>query len=171
MAYTNTTKLSLEKAVPGTNQPFETTSINNNWDKVDAEAVAVASRLTSDESTIASHTTTLGDHNTRITELERPSSANIVNTISGTSYTFQVSDRNKTVVFTAASPTTATVTNILQPGERIDVLRDGTGSLTIAVSGTTLLAKDSLFTLSKQYSGATILCVASGQYRLIGDLS
>ena len=49
MAYTTTTKLSLEKAVPGTNQPFETTSINNNWDKVDANATAVANRLTAAE--------------------------------------------------------------------------------------------------------------------------
>jgi hypothetical protein len=49
MAYTTTTKLSLEKAVPGTNQPFETTSINNNWDKVDANATAVANRLTAVE--------------------------------------------------------------------------------------------------------------------------
>ena len=45
MSYTATTKLSLAKAVPGSNQPFETTSINSNWDKVDAEAVAIDVRL------------------------------------------------------------------------------------------------------------------------------
>lgn len=40
MSYTQTTELDLDKAVPGSNQPFETSSINANWDKVDA-AVAV----------------------------------------------------------------------------------------------------------------------------------
>lgn len=36
MAYTQTTNLDLDKAVVGTNQPFETAKINENWDKVDA---------------------------------------------------------------------------------------------------------------------------------------
>jgi hypothetical protein len=45
MSYTNTTRLGLAKANPGTNQPFETTVINANWDKVDAEAVAADARL------------------------------------------------------------------------------------------------------------------------------
>lgn len=41
MSYTQTTELDLDKAVPGSNQPFETTSINANWDKVDAAVVAI----------------------------------------------------------------------------------------------------------------------------------
>lgn len=41
MSYTQTTTLDLDKAVVGSNQPFETTSINSNWDKVDAAVVAV----------------------------------------------------------------------------------------------------------------------------------
>lgn len=41
MAYSTTTELALQKAVPGSNQPFETAEINNNWDKVDAAVVAV----------------------------------------------------------------------------------------------------------------------------------
>jgi hypothetical protein len=45
MSYTNTTRLGLAKANPGTNQPFETAVINTNWDKVDAEAVAADARL------------------------------------------------------------------------------------------------------------------------------
>ena len=53
MAYTTTTKLSLQKAVPGTNQAFETTSINSNWDKVDAEAVAIDVRIDAHDVSIA----------------------------------------------------------------------------------------------------------------------
>lgn len=63
MAYTNTTRLSLQKAVIGTNQPFETAVINSNWDKVDAEAVAADARLDSIE---ALNTT----QNNRITAVE-----------------------------------------------------------------------------------------------------
>lgn len=36
MAYTQTANLALDKAVVGTNQAFETTKVNSNWDKVDA---------------------------------------------------------------------------------------------------------------------------------------
>lgn len=45
MSYTTTTRLALQKAVVGSNQAFETSVINSNWDKVDAEAVAADVRL------------------------------------------------------------------------------------------------------------------------------
>jgi hypothetical protein len=54
MAYTGTTKLDLKKAVVGTNQPFETTVINANWDKVDAEAVAIDTRVDGIDTTLTS---------------------------------------------------------------------------------------------------------------------
>lgn len=41
MAYTQTTEIDLDKAVPGTNQAFETTVINDNWDKIDAAVAAI----------------------------------------------------------------------------------------------------------------------------------
>jgi hypothetical protein len=63
MAYTGTTRLDLKKAVVGSNQPFETTVINANWDKVDAEAVAADTRLDNIE---ALNTT----QNNRITAVE-----------------------------------------------------------------------------------------------------
>ena len=52
MAYTTTTRLLLKKAVIGSNQAFETAEINANWDKVDAEAVAVDTRLDTAEADI-----------------------------------------------------------------------------------------------------------------------
>ncbi len=45
MAYTTTTRLGLQKAVIGSNQPFETSAINNNWDKLDTESIAQDGRL------------------------------------------------------------------------------------------------------------------------------
>ena len=50
MSYTTTTRLGLKKAVPGSNQPFETAVINTNWDSIDADLVSAASRLTAIES-------------------------------------------------------------------------------------------------------------------------
>ncbi len=41
MSYTQTPELSLDKAVPGSNQPFETASINSNWDKVDTAVAGI----------------------------------------------------------------------------------------------------------------------------------
>lgn len=45
MAYTETSKLGLKKAVPNSNQPFQTTVFNENLDAIDAEFVAVDGRL------------------------------------------------------------------------------------------------------------------------------
>jgi hypothetical protein len=45
MSYTTTTRLGLQKAVIGSNQPFETSAINNNWDKLDTESIAQDGRL------------------------------------------------------------------------------------------------------------------------------
>ena len=41
MAYTQTANLALDKAVVGTNQAFETTKVNSNWDKVDSAFTTV----------------------------------------------------------------------------------------------------------------------------------
>jgi hypothetical protein len=41
MAYTQTSNIALDKAVVGTNQAFETTKVNSNWDKVDSAFATV----------------------------------------------------------------------------------------------------------------------------------
>lgn len=46
MAYTQTTELALDKATPGTNQAFETSVINDNWDKIDDAVVALQAGTT-----------------------------------------------------------------------------------------------------------------------------
>ena len=45
MSSSSTSKLGLFKATAGTGEPFRTSDVNANWDKVDAEASAVDSRL------------------------------------------------------------------------------------------------------------------------------
>lgn len=92
-----------------------------------------------------------------------------VNNISA-NYTIQATDVNKFVVSTG-SAITVTIANVLTVGQRIDFLQDGTGQITFAAgSGVTLQSKGSKLKTAAQESAATVLCVASGQYRLIGDL-
>ncbi len=92
-----------------------------------------------------------------------------VNNISA-NYTIQATDVNKYVVSTG-SAITVTIANVLSVGQRIDFLQDGTGQITFAAgSGVTLQSKGSKLKTAAQESAASIICVASGQYRLIGDL-
>lgn len=70
MSYSTTTRLSLKKAVSGTNQPFETSAFNENWDKIDAEAVGADSRLDALESANTTNTASIGSLSSRVTAVE-----------------------------------------------------------------------------------------------------
>lgn len=52
MSYSTTTRLGLKKAVPGSNQAFETSVFNQNLDAIDADSVALDARVTSVESSL-----------------------------------------------------------------------------------------------------------------------
>ena len=85
-------------------------------------------------------------------------------------YSIVAGDAGNTIRSTG-SAITVTIDNVLSVGQRVDFLQDGSGQITFAAgSGVTLQSKDSKLKTSKQYSAASVLCVASGQYRLIGDL-
>jgi hypothetical protein len=86
-------------------------------------------------------------------------------------YTLLSGDASKLIVSTG-SAVTVTVANVLSVGQRIDFLQDGTGQITFAAgSGVTLQSKGSNLKTAAQESAASIICIASGQYRLIGDLA
>jgi hypothetical protein len=100
------------------------------------------------------------------------SKANAAYTINNISanYTIVAGDSGKFVVSTG-SAITVTVANVLSVGQRIDFLQDGAGQITFAAgAGVTLQSKGSKLKTSAQEAAASIICVASGQYRLIGDL-
>ena len=85
-------------------------------------------------------------------------------------YTVQATDASRLIVSTG-SAITVTIANVLTVGQRIDFLQDGTGQITFAAgSGVTLQSKDSKLKTNTQESAASVVCIASGQYRLIGDL-
>ena len=85
-------------------------------------------------------------------------------------YTTASTDAGNTINSTG-SAITVTVNNNLTAGQRIDFVQTGAGQITFAAgSGVTLNSKGSKLKTAGQYSGATVLCLASGSYLLVGDL-
>lgn len=95
-------------------------------------------------------------------------------------HTLALSDSGKTMLLTPSSsdlfisiPTNASVAfNI---GTRIEIIRVGTGTGNVTVTAvtagtTTIRSKDSNLKLSKAYSGATLIKIATDEWVLIGDL-
>jgi hypothetical protein len=93
-----------------------------------------------------------------------------------TSYTVLTSDRYETLVFTAGSAVTVTVgtATAFQPGERIDILQDGAGTVTITRDGTaTTLAgrgtAGTAYRIGQRYDAVSVVCVSANSYRIIGN--
>ena len=94
-----------------------------------------------------------------------------VKAVTGT-YSMISSDRGKLLQSTSGTSYTFTVANVLAVGERVDVVQDGAGQITFAAgSGVSLASAGGKLKTNVQYSAATILCIGSGLYRLIGDLA
>jgi hypothetical protein len=93
-------------------------------------------------------------------------------------YTVADTDAQNTLVFTAA---TATVTfgtaTAFSAGDRVDIVRDSSGALTVAAgSGVVFAGKGELgtaisFTIDEQYEAASVLCVGTDAYRVIGAVT
>ncbi len=105
--------------------------------------------------------------------------SNEITLVSSTAVTYTVvpGDRYETLVFnnaTAGTITIGTATAFIA-GERVDIIRDGTATLRIARDGTaTTLAgagtAGTAYTIEGQYSAASIVCVATNSYRIIGNI-
>jgi len=87
-------------------------------------------------------------------------------------------DEGKTIRFTSGSATVVTVnaSSDFTVGARVDIIADGAGELTIEADGATIKAAETStttgsFTIGAQYSAATLLCVATDEYRLIGNIT
>jgi len=94
-----------------------------------------------------------------------------------TARTLTSSDSGKTIRFTSASATTVTVdaSTDFAVGARVDIIADGAGALTVTadtatVAGAETSTTSGSFTIGAQYSAATLLCVATDEYRLIGNI-
>jgi phage-related protein len=93
-----------------------------------------------------------------------------------TALTVETADRYKTLVMTSASDSTVTfaTTTAFEPGERIDILQDGAGTVTINTDGTdtTLSGRGTTgtaYTIGQQFDAVSVVCVAENSYRIIGN--
>lgn len=94
-----------------------------------------------------------------------------------TAYTLTADDRYYLYSFTASTAITLTISTAtaFQAGERLDILQDGTGAITVtAGSGVTLAGAGTAatsFTIGSQYQAASIVCVDTDAYRIIGNVT
>jgi hypothetical protein len=87
-------------------------------------------------------------------------------------------DRYKTLLMagTANSTITFGTATAFEAGERIDILQDGAGTVTITRDGTavTLAGRGTAgtaYTIGQQYDAVSVVCVGTNSYRIIGNAS
>lgn len=84
-------------------------------------------------------------------------------------YTITADDANEFIFFSTAG--TATINDVLAPGQSVNFIQTGTGQITFAPgSGVTLLSKNNNLKTSAQYGAATVVAGGSTIYYLVGDL-
>lgn len=94
-----------------------------------------------------------------------------------TSRTIGTADEGKLIQFTSASAVTVTVgdSTDFATGGRVDILQDGAGTVTVQSSGTTVVygggTAGTAYTIGAQYSAASIVCVGTDAYRIIGNVT
>lgn len=102
--------------------------------------------------------------------------ARSINTQSGTSYTFALTDMGGIVEATNAAAVTFTVpanaTTAFPINSRIDITQIGAGQITIAAAGgVTIRSSGSKLKLTGQYSGASLYKRGTNEWVLIGDIT
>jgi hypothetical protein len=92
-------------------------------------------------------------------------------------YTITAADANDLLYFTNASAATATVPDLFSIGDRVDIVRDGAGTVVIAAgtgvtswAGAGTAGTAVTFKIDQQYNAATVLKVAANTYRVIGRI-
>jgi hypothetical protein len=95
-----------------------------------------------------------------------------------TARTLTATDAGNTILFTSATAVTVTVnaSTDFPVGTRVDIVANGAGALTVTastatVTGAATSTTSGSFTIGDQYSAATLLCVATDTYLLIGNIA
>jgi hypothetical protein len=93
-----------------------------------------------------------------------------------TTYTVAEADRYKILEFDSASNTTVTIstTTAFQAGERVDILQDGAGTVTITRSGTAVSlagrgTAGTAYRIGQRYDAVSVICVGANSYRIVGN--
>jgi hypothetical protein len=103
-----------------------------------------------------------------------------VRTLAGTTtaYTTTAADENDVIYCLATATCTVTVPDLILVGDRIDIVRDGAGTVVIAAgtgvsswAGAGTAGTAVTFKIDQQYNAATVLKVANNTYRVIGRIT
>ena len=93
-----------------------------------------------------------------------------------TTYTVLTSDRYETLVMagTANSTISFSTATAFIAGERIDILQEGAGTVTIARDGTAVSfagrgTAGTAYRIGQRYDAVSIVCVGTNSYRIIGN--
>jgi hypothetical protein len=93
-------------------------------------------------------------------------------------YTAVAGDANDLIYMTNASAATVTVPDLYSVGDRLDIIRDGAGTVTIAAgtgvtgwAGAGTAGTAVTFKIDQQYNAATVYKVAANTYRVIGRIT
>ena len=97
-----------------------------------------------------------------------------LNTQAGTAYAITQADLSRLVRFTSGTAVNVTIgTGIANAGERVEILQDGAGTVTIRPgAGVSLFGAGTAGTAYALglYEAASIYCVSSNSYRVIGNV-
>jgi hypothetical protein len=95
-----------------------------------------------------------------------------------TAYTAVVGNAGGFLLSTSSSAITVTFDDVFTIGERVDVVRDGAGTVTLAAGtgvtgwgGAGTAGTAVTFKIDQQYNAATVLKVAANTYRVIGKIA
>jgi hypothetical protein len=93
-----------------------------------------------------------------------------------TTYTVATTDRYKTLRFTSGSAVTVSIgtATAFEPGERVDILWDGAGTVTVNRASTAVAlagrgTAGTAYTIGQRYDAISVLCVDTNTYRVIGN--
>jgi len=93
-----------------------------------------------------------------------------------TAYTVLTSDRYKILEFDSSSNSTVTIgtATAFQAGERVDILQDGAGTVTITRDGTVVSlagrgTAGTAYRIGQRYDAVSVVCVGTNAYRIIGN--
>jgi hypothetical protein len=93
-----------------------------------------------------------------------------------TALTVETADRYKTIVMsgTANSTVSFSTATAFQAGERIDIIQDGAGTVTINRDGTAVSlagrgTAGTAYIILQQYDAVSVVCVDTNSYRIIGN--
>jgi hypothetical protein len=111
------------------------------------------------------------------TSLVPAASSSTVTNVSA-AYTVTAADANDTLLANGTAAYTITFPDLFAINDRIDIVRDGSGTVTLAAgtgittwAGAGTAGTAVAFKMDQQYNAATVLKVAANSYRVIGKIT